>query len=243
MRAWVLAMLVAGCGRAGFDALASDAAPDTAAEDALARVPCAAVPGQLFCESFEEPTSPLSTVEGTVAIDSARVFRGAKSQHAQTTGTSEPAWMLGAVLPDVVAGDLHARWWVYVPASAPAGQLATVHMVDAAAPFHGVILGVQNDVVDVTCSEAGMTAISTVTLPRDRWVCLQLHVAIADGTGGMVEAAVDGAQVAELAGIDTLPANGYRNVHVGLYATALATGPEELWSDELAVGTLPIACD
>ena len=52
-----------------------------------------------------------------------------------------------------------------------------------------------------------------------------------------------GVATGRLTGIDTAPAVSYRNVHAGLFATSLATEPQEMWTDEVAVATSPIACD
>jgi hypothetical protein len=239
-----LLVLLVGCGRLGFPSEPpTDAATDarTDAGDAMPPEPCPALPGQIFCESFEG-TNGLPISAGNVAVVDTRAFRGTHSQYAMTTGASEASWQIGLVLPTITSGDLYARWYTYVPSSITNLQLASVHLVENDLPFHGVIYGVDDNHADVSCSEATLTATSTITVPRDRWVCAQMHVHISD-TAGSVDGTIDGQTLPSLDNIDTLPAGGYHNVHCGLYATGFATEPMEVWTDELAIGTQPIDCD
>lgn len=240
MRAAVLGLLM-GCGRLDFTNLPAVDASGSDAGDAAPAEPCPALPGLIFCESFEGG-SGLTIQQGTVDIDEARAFRGTHSQHAATTGLSEASWQIGLVLPSVMSGDLYARWYNYVPSTIANAQLATVHLVDNDFPYHGIIYGLRDGNAEVSSSEAAMTLSSTMQVPRDRWVCAQMHVFIADA-GGSIDGAIDGQALGAITNIDTLPVGGYRNVHAGLYATALATEPMELWTDEVAVGTQPIPCD
>ncbi len=234
--------LVAGCGRLGFDASATDATATDVAIDAIGP-PCPPLPGLLFCESFEgDPLLP--SVDGTVMIDATRSARGARSQYAMTTGASVPSWQLGQVLPYVTSGELYARWYVWVPSTVQSIDLASVHLVEMTTPYDGVSFGVVDGIVEMenTANDISMIARSTTRLPLDRWVCLQMHVAIS-ATDGAIDVAVDGQTVAARSGLDTLPATGYRMVHAGLFAMDSATAPIEMWTDEVAVGTQPIPCD
>jgi len=146
------------------------------------------------------------------------------------------------VLPYVTSGELHARWHVYIPSSVIDVQLASVHLVDDTFPYHGLIFSLREGMAEVTSSEAGTTTALMLPIPRDRWVCAQMYVRIAD-IGGEIGGAIDGGPFSAITNIDTLPPFGFRNVHVGLFATSLATGPMEIWTDEVAVGTQPIPCD
>jgi hypothetical protein len=236
MRAWAF-VLIAGCGRIGFDGQPVDAVIGTID----APPPCPPRPGLLFCESFEE-TPALTTTAGMVDIDATRAHRGSRSQHAQATGINVPGWQLGGVLPYVTSGDLYVRWHVYVPSTIVNVNLASVHLVEMDTPFRGLIYGFQDGMAEVASSEASATSTSTIAVPRDRWVCAQMHVVIAD-TGGRIEGALDEQLIAPVLDIDTLPTGGFRNVHAGVFSTALATEPMEMWTDELAIGTQPIPCD
>jgi hypothetical protein len=145
-------------------------------------------------------------------------------------------------LPDLTSGDLHLRWYMYVPAAPAALYIAPIHVVDAAAPFGGVIVSVKDDGLVVNCTESGQFVEAPASVPRDRWVCIQLRVVISD-TAGSVAASVDGVGRATLTGIDTLPPNGYRNIHAGSYASGTTADPTDVWIDELVAGTSAIPCD
>ena len=237
---WLVLLVGSGCGRVGFDATPTDVFADSGADTFDAGPPCPALPGIEFCESFEGAPK-LGTLVGNVTVDPLRAYRGTMSQHAATTAASETSWQIGQVLPTLTSGDLYARWFVYLPGTVTSAHLASVHLVENLPPFHGIIFGVRDGVAELTSTEAGITAFSTVSIPRDRWVCLQMHVQISD-TAGAIDGAVDGQPFGVKTNIDTAPAAGYRNVHVGVFSTGFATGPIEMWSDDVAVGTQPIPC-
>lgn len=241
MRPWIIVLVAAGCGRVGFGETPPADAEQPIDAPIEAPPPCPPTPGVIFCESFED-TVQLGTSAGTVEIDGARAYRGARSQHAQTTMVSEASWQLGGVLPYVAGGDLYVRWYVYIPSSVGELDLASVHLVQDMEPFAGVIYGFRAGAAEVTSSESDVTAFSPLVVARDRWVCAQMHVQIAE-VGGAIDGALDGQPITPVTGIDTLPANGFRNVHSGLFATGPSSGRMEIWTDELAVGTLPIPCD
>lgn len=224
----------------GFDATPTDALADSGADAFDAGPPCPALPGVVFCESFEGAPK-LGTLVGDVIVDPVRAYRGTMSQHAATTGTSEASWQLGQVLPTLTSGDLYARWFVYLPGTVTSANLASVHLVESPLPFHGLIFGLRDGIAELTSTEADITEFSTISIPRDRWVCLQMHVQISD-TDGAIDGAVDGQPFGVKTNIDTAPAAGYRNVHVGVFSTGSAAAPIEMWSDDVAVGTQPIPC-
>ena len=233
-----------GCGRLGFDDTSTDAGSD-ASSDALARTPCPPRPGQLFCDSFEG-TSLLTTVDmtspGFIEFDPTRSFGGAESLHALTTTTSTPSWRLGSGLPDIASGPLYARWWLYVPSSVTTVNIASTHLVEPVFPFYGVVVGIQNNRIELSANGATEMVLSPLTMPRDRWACFQLHIEVADDAGS-IETWLDGELAARITDVDTLPSAPYRNVHTGIFSTGVADETQEAWTDELAIGTQPIDCD
>jgi hypothetical protein len=229
---WGCCFVLAACGRLGFDPLAPPS-------------PCSGLDEVLFCETFEGesmlPTED-ATAPGFVRTDEEEAFRGLRSLHARTTGANEPAWRLGAALPDVVDGELFVRWYLYLPSSVANPQMASVHVVDSIFPFGGIIFGIQDGRPLTSSSITGGSIDGPVPVPRDRWFCVQLHIVISE-TAGVVETTVDGEAAGTLEDTDTLPQNNYRNLHAGLFATSLATGPQELWTDELVAAREPIPCE
>jgi hypothetical protein len=236
-------VVICACGRVGFDAPASLDGPSSDADNIDAKpLDCEDLPGILFCDGFEGG-SKLAGFEATppssVEADAARAFRGSTSLHARTTRAVEPAWYIGTVLPALSSGEVHARWYLYYPSSNPSQTFASIHVIDAAGPNTGVVMGATNGMIDVVATENNELHVSAVAMPLDRWFCVQLRFTIA--TVGIVETWIDGAPAARLDGVDTQPIGGLSNVHAGLF-TAANGGINEMWTDELAIGTQPIGC-
>lgn len=112
-------------------------------------------------------------------------------------------------------------------------------MISNMAPNRGVVFGATAGFADIAATENADSNISGVALPLDRWFCVQLHFSI--GASSVVETWIDGTPAGRLDGVDTLVAGGISNVHAGLF-TAVDGGVNDLWTDEMAIGTQPIAC-
>ncbi len=235
----------AGCGRVAFEPL-EDSRPADPDVTSLDTTRCDELSGVLFCEDFEGmpqlPTVQVTPPSFVVTDDGTRAYRGARALHARTTQASEPAWILGAAMPYLMSGELHVRWYMYLPAEPNPVHIAPVHLVESSVPFHGVVFGVDTTTFRVTLSEPVMTAVSVTAVPRTRWVCFQLRIVISD-TAGSVDVSVDGVPGLTLENIDTLPPNGYRNIHAGSYATSASTNASDVWTDELVASTSSIPCD
>ena len=54
---------------------------------------------------------------------------------------------------------------------------------------------------------------------------------------------IDGVEQARLDGRDTLPIDGYSDVHVGVYVSGMQHGPVEILIDEVVVDDAPVPCD
>lgn len=87
----------------------------------------------------------------------------------------------------------------------------------------------------------GSTFGFTGDLPRDRWVCIELHVAI--DPAGFVELALDGGAAMRTATTDTTVTGGYTQADVGIHYATAAQTPAELWADEVVIDTIPIGCN
>lgn len=230
------------CGRVGFDANDAASVDDGSLASDAKPLECEDIPGILFCDGFEGGTK-LGTFEAAppsfVDADADQAFRGLTSLHAHTTRAVEPAWYLDSVLPALSSGEVHARWYLYYPSSNPSQTFASIHIISSTGPNTGVVVGATNGMLDVSATENDIIHVSTVDVPLDRWFCVQLRFTIE--TAGTVETWIDGAAAASLAGVDTQPLGGLTNVHAGLF-TGPAGGANDMWTDELAIGTQPIAC-
>jgi hypothetical protein len=86
------------------------------------------------------------------------------------------------------------------------------------------------------------SGLQPIGFPRDRWVCIQVEILIA-AAGGSITTWLDEVPGPAVTNADTQPANGYRNVHAGIFSASGYTPPLDVWTDELVLGTSPIPCD
>lgn len=230
------------------DAGAEDAALDTgpppdpsACDDALSSA--------VFCDGFEIalPGPWTSRVElfGSAERVAAPVYRGDGALRGATTATNGQAAMVKHL--DALAGDVWVRGYFYFPSSADLSDVSLFYVAERAAPYHGFAVGVQlggrpwawvgapTSVYEI--APAGSE------VPRDRWVCFQVHAFVAD-SGGSAELFVDGTSHVVLSGVDTSPAGGLTYLAAGLErAGTMQPGPVEIFADEIAIGTGPLPCD
>jgi hypothetical protein len=239
-------ILASGCGRLGFEIGGSGGVDGGGDGDASALddTICDEIAGLLLCEPLDG-TASLPTVHAfppnTLEFDTSRRYRGLASQHSHTETSSSVAWRLGQRLGRITTGDLHARWYMYMPSSITQ-PIASIHLLEDTMPFHGVAFGVNNGRPEVAYTGGG-TAASSAPMPRDRWTCVQVHVLV-DPSAGLVEFWIDGVLSGRVDALNTLPATGYNNVHIGHFSGgAPHTEIADVWTDEVAIGTFPIPCD
>jgi len=231
----------AGAGDAGPMDAGFDAGPPpdpTACDDALS--------GAIFCDGFEVDdafvtwSEGASTRDGTIERVTDIVYRGAAALRAETALPSGRAALVHDI-PVTTSGTLWLRAYVYVPAGAEITHFDMLSVRDGLDPFHGVVIAMR-DSTFLYVHET-MTAHGMAPLPaRDRWVCVELEVAVSD-VEGELRLYMDGAVEAEATGIDTLPAGGHRQVGVGLLFTGSTQGATTVRYDEYAVGTSRLPCD
>jgi hypothetical protein len=246
----VLCVCALACGRVHFDKLTDASGGGSGGDDTggdgqlLDTTVCDDnLPGVLFCEDFEGTQKLVTneaTAPSTVGPDSTRSYRGARSLHSHATRLNEPAWQVGSVLPSVSSGVLYVRWYQYVPAM---GQIdmSNMQVIERVMPYHGFQLGMTSARIDLW-TNTGASAMVAMTIPRDVWICFRATIAISD-TNGAIATYIDEMPGPALFNTDTLPAGGYEDVHGGMFAGNTGTLPQDLWTDELVIGTQPIACD
>jgi hypothetical protein len=91
-------------------------------------------------------------------------------------------------------------------------------------------------------TNAGWGESSTVTLPTDRWTCLQFDIPI--GMTGTTHLFVDGSEVTDARVVKASPQPIPDHVYCGLdWATTVTSQPAgDLWLDEIIVDTKPTSC-
>jgi len=248
-------ILAAGCGRLGFDDQTSTPATDAAGApdatvlpDAAARVPCSvAYPGALLCEGFEATDVMWDyTVidQGTATRTTTRAASGVAALEVTTTDAAAfkyARWGRNAVFPALTSGDVYVREWLWLDGSTVVNdQLSVLVFGQGATPFPSANLLLTPG--SMTLRVDGVGTPTALEFPRDRWVCVGIHLVI-DATAGSAELSLDGTVVAAMTGIDTEVAGGYTNLDAGVHYANADQGAANLWVDEIVADTQPVACE
>lgn len=248
------ALLLAACGRIGFtdgdsgDDTVDGGTGDGPTGDAGPLLDCTeTAAGAALCAGFEGTGMDgwdYSIIDfGNVTLSTTRAYRGAQSLEVQTDASNNykyARWGKNYVVNEIAAGDLYVRGYYWIASTTVVNDQLSIMVTGNAAPPYGstnVLLkpGELHAVVD------GTNYITQFDFPRDRWVCLLLHI-IVGATGG-VEVDVDGARILTRNNIETRVGGGYTNVDVGVhYATPTQTA-SHLWIDELVLDTAPVSCN
>lgn len=230
------------------DAGARDAGPaDAALGDAgeLASECAGALASAILCDGFETDPGPWESPlirSGVVATTSTRAQRGARALHAETTATNGQAALTSPELGAFMDGDLWARASIYLPASAIADDFTFMYTGEGVDPYEGISLGVGAGVAGAYSTlTATYVSNDALIVPRDRWVCFELHIAVS-ATAGTIEIYMDGERFASMSGLRTLPASGYRYFVAGLDYTDPAQPPVEIFMDEVVYSRTRLPC-
>jgi len=226
--------LVTACGRVGFDAVGG-------AADAIGDPPCP----QLFCDGFESPT--LAAWDGAeitgmsaVARDTTQMRTGIAALHVSGQTSSDVADQFVDVFPVVPPTDQRVRVFIYSPSSS-ALNCEPVALGNPSRNYQ-FVFSLYDTAFDIHAHSiaGGFNVTRNIAPPRDRWVCYELHVAIAQV--GTVELFQDGTLVAVQSDIDTRPPGDLGRVFVGMPSKSFDT-TEELWVDDVVADTAPIGCN
>jgi len=210
----------------------------------------AALAGAAWCAPFEATAiEKVATFGRDYVVESGGAtaigspYRGAGSLRV-TAGPASGAQALvgrGALTP-VTSGTVYLRAWVRVPSSVAADGLTFLSVGEADPPYAGVSAGMSGGKFQLSLTTANSFPVSTVTVPRDSWQCIQLEVHVGDADGAVTLRA-GGTVVQSLSNIDTRPAGGVSNGNAGVLYLAPAGATGEVWVDEIALGTQPLSCE
>lgn len=244
--------MLAGCGRFGFDASpgSSDGAPqpDPDGEPPVLAVGCdVAHPTALICEGFEpvDVAWDYTVIEqGSAVRSTTRAANGVAALEVSTfevEAFKAARWGKNSALPFLTSGELHVRQYVWLPSTTEVTDqlsiLVTGNMVDPF-PSSNILLrpGQVHAVTDGTVREA------VFEFPRDRWVCVELHLVIGNANGA-IAVAIDGTTLISATGIDTQVAGGYSNLDAGVHYATPDQRASQMWIDEVVADTSPIGCN
>jgi hypothetical protein len=250
MRAMVGARLavvlaLAGCGRLGFDAagdgMAAGAGSDAGAADG-------AGPAQvLFSDDFETPIDGAWSYHTPSAVSESSVVHGGGAALQTTTANADDVSQAGKTFSaqGVNQGRIGARAWFYAPAGFTSGHIDLLRLHNALPnPYEEATIVTLNELVIYTLpiDKVQHSALGHLTLPADRWVCLELDIDIAS-TGGEIRMRCNDREIARVADIPTQLEGGYAGVDVGqAYLAAGQASGTTLYVDDVVVAAGAVGC-
>jgi hypothetical protein len=208
---------------------------------------CPERPGLLFCDGFEDPTfarwSYNPVTNGTTTRSTMRKRTGLASLRA-TTGSAalgnEARWATKA-LANQKSGDLWLRFYNWLPGPVMVQTHFSVGvMSEIMEPYGGFSVLVRPNRVDMGSMRGFYEG--TRVFPRDKWVCVELHVRI-DPVDGVFEGYLDGVLAVSSGPTNTLPADGFTSAEVGIHYADANQGPVEIFVDDVVIAKTRVPCD
>jgi len=172
-----------------------------------------------------------------------RSFLGAFSLHPETTALGGMAARTHAVGP-FTDGDLWLRTSLYLPGAAALQDFTFLNIGESVEPYFGASLGFGSDGRAGAYSTISATYVSDfdgLLIPRDTWVCLELHLVV-DPSAGAIEIYLDGTRRASATGLNTVPGGGHSRFSAGIPWSDPAQGPVALYLDEVALSRVRLPC-
>jgi len=229
------------------DAATDAAAIDSGSDDDHVDL-CPERSDALFCDGFETQSfmpqwQYAVTMTGTVSRSTTRVRTGSGSLRATTGNAGSTSVAREGTKPFMSqkSGEIWTRAYYYIPSSTVTNTFfSTTVVAENDPPFFGFALVVFPTQVQIGVGSTMYPG--TMGFPRDRWVCVELHVEI-DPAVGVFEAYLDTTRVVRSPATDTLPATGYTSLDVGIHYTDTSQGPVEAYVDDIVAGNTRIGCD
>lgn len=167
---------------------------------------------------------------------------------ARFTTSAEQSWSAFVYRFDepIVSEAVYVRMYLFVPSGSVTGRLnfLAIENEDNFNIDVNLLGGESADVVFEVYNHSSRAGISTadVTVPFDRWFCLQTAVLLSE-TAGQVLVSVDGREVLRTPNPEnTLPSGGISKVGVGAFWTEAGQSDSELFVDDIAIGQDVLPC-
>jgi hypothetical protein len=217
--------------------------PDAAASDC--RV------GALVCSGFE--SAPLGDgwsethIENDASVErsSLRAHSGTAALRAQSRDANSVAVVVARFAP-LRSGTLYLRAHLYVPDQQPTDTMNLFFIgsrpdPDAAGPFVGMDVNLEQGALQLFSPQAEpRRQTGSSRIPRDRWFCLRAEIEI--GPRAQVSLFVDDLLALRATQIDSAPPEGVSLLRAGVDWSSEQEQTFELFIDDLALDTQPVAC-
>ncbi len=205
-----------------------------------------------LCDGFEGAalnarwTSGITN--GTIAIDTARAYRGASSVHLHTspepTATADPEANLLTYQSLPIATTIYIRAWAYYPSTNPPAFNQLLNFSNAGQSGVSYCIDSDRPVINDYTTGGPFNESSAFSIPTDQWTCLQMEIPQPANMMGTIRVFIDGAEVTDVTTTNTAPTPSFDHVYVGLdFVGNPANLPAaDLWIDELIIDDKPTTC-
>ncbi len=210
---------------------------------------CDAYADAVFCSGFERPdlsdwTEILVDGDAHVEQTSKRAHDGKGALHAGSTGEKSSA-VVAKEFSAVKDGDLYMRAYLYVPDGLETKTMNVFFLGDFATPdpFKGVDFNLEDGALStyVPQDDPQRFTSTTLTIPRDRWFCFQVHMVVS-AKAGQLTIDVDGERALEEQGMNTRPDAGIHLLRAGIDWSSLQTTPFDFYVDDLVLARSAVDC-
>jgi hypothetical protein len=211
---------------------------------------CDAYADAVFCSGFERPDLSDWThviVDGGnahVEQTTERTHQGKGALHAGSTGAKSTA-VVAKEFAKVLDGDLYLRAYLYVPGGLETKTMNIFFMGDFASPdpFKGVDFNLEDGAFSTYVPQDNPQRFTsaTLTIPRDRWFCLQVHMVVS-AKEGQVTIDADGQSALAEQGMNTRPDAGIHLLRIGIDWSSGQTTPFDYYVDDLVLSRSSIDC-
>lgn len=208
-----------------------------------------ALAGALACSGFEDRDVAVgwtqTTIIGSASVEHtmAEAHSGRGALRAESSG-ADSVGVVSADFPAVRSGTLYMRAHLFVPNDVATDTINIFFLgaEPAPDPFTGVDINLEQGVPQVFSPQLNPARIDgDFAIPRDAWLCFRAAMRLGDDDGS-IELFVDDERVLLATDIDTLPDDGVRMFRAGVDWSSGQTEPFEMYLDDVALDTEPIAC-
>jgi hypothetical protein len=223
-------VLVAACGRVGFEMTPNDGVPTDAG------------PGTapLFADGFEGTLAPW-TANGNVAVTSGppTPFEGSSMLIAQCDSSSCTSRAEVPMPMTISSGTVYVRAYFYIPSGFPVNDISIEEFVQTGPT--NLVLTSSPDIGLYDAIDMSLTGQGTFALPRDVWSCVETQVVIAAAPAGSWKASVDGTNRYSVTATNTF-AGGFDRLTIGITWAGATQPPSTVYVDDVVVDLKPIGC-
>lgn len=201
-------------------------------------------PSLIICEGFEGPAITGWSQGGSesVVLASSRSHRGRASARGTPSATGGSNAFLQRTFPPLTTGTLHLRAHVFI-ATAEKSLYDIIKVEDQSATDY-LSLVVDGGALGVFVAQGDVGLLpQTLPIPTGQWTCIRWEIEY--GTDSTIRLFVNGGQ-REWNGINTVlgvPSAGIGALLLPVPPSAPFAGALDVYVDDVAMGTAPIACD